>query len=287
MIFIVGGTGRIGQELLKQLAAKKVKAKVLVRSAEKVESVKKLGHEPVQGDVSNPSSFAAALSGMDSLFLLTGAGPSPEAWGASEIAVIDAAQKAGVKKVVQLSVIGASLESPLQISQQHAKVEEHLKKSGLAYTILQPSGFMQNLLGQVASIKQGAYYGNYKEGKMGYIDVRDIAAVAVATLTEPGHDGQSYVLTGGEALNGSEIASKIGKTIGKSVNYVDVPTEAAVQNMTRMGFPEWLAKDLGKMGEFVAAGYTGQTTDVVEKLLKRKPTAMDQFIADHAVAFKG
>lgn len=285
MIFIVGGTGKVGQELLKQLAVKNVKAKVLVRSAQKAENVKSLGHEPIEGDFTKPASFENALNGVNELFLLT-TSADPTRWAANEIAVIEAAQKAGVKKVVLLSAVGSSLDSPIGLAREHAKVEEHLKKSGLAYTILQPSGFMQNLLGQVPTIKQGAIYGNYKEGKMGFIDARDIAAVAVAALTEPSHDGQTYVLTGSEALNYSQIASKVSQVAGKTVNYVDVPSDAVVKGMTGAGFPEWLAKDLAKLGEAVAAGYTGQTTDVVEKVAKKKPITMDQFLKDHAGVFK-
>jgi uncharacterized protein YbjT (DUF2867 family) len=286
MIFIIGGTGKVGQELLKQLAAKNVKAKVLVRSAEKAETVKMLGLEPVQGDFTNPSGFAAALSGVDTLFLLT-TNHSAEKWAAEEIAVIDTAKQAGVKKVVLLSAVGSNPDSPLSLGQAHAKSEEHLKRSGLAYTILQPGGFMQNFLNQLPTIKQGAIYGNYKDGKMAFIDARDIAAVAVAALTEQGHEGKTYVITGGEAVSYPEVAAKLTALIGKPVHYVDVPAESVIQGMTKAGFPEWLAKDLSKMGEFVASGHAGSTTDVVEKIAKKKPFTVDQFLHDHAAAFKG
>ncbi len=147
MIFIIGGTGKVGQELLKQLAVKNVKVKVLVRSAQKAESVKSLGHEPVEGDFTKPATFENALKGVEKLFLLT-TSTSPDLWASNEIAVIETAKKAGVKEVVLLSVAGASSDSPIHLVREHAKVEDHLKKSGLAYVILQPTGFMQNLLGQ-------------------------------------------------------------------------------------------------------------------------------------------
>jgi len=286
MIFIVGGTGKVGQELIKQLSQKNIKAKVLVRSAQKAEAVKALGHEAVEGDYTKPSTFEPALAGVTELFLLT-TGHDPESWAAHEIAIIDNAKKAGVKKVVYLSALGSNPHSKMALGQLHAKVEEHLKKSGLAYTILQPTGFTQNLLGQIATIKQGAIYGNYKEGKAGFIDARDIAAVALAALIESGHEGQTLVLTGGESLTYSEVAAKISHLTGKTVNYVDVPSEALIKNMTGAGFPEWLAKDLATMGDVVAAGYAGHTTDVVEKVAKKKPITVDQFLADHAAAFKG
>jgi uncharacterized protein YbjT (DUF2867 family) len=286
MIFIIGGTGKIGQELLKQLAVKNVKAKVLVRSAQKAESVKSLGHEPVEGDFTKPATFENALKGVEKLFLLT-TSANQDRWAADEIAIVEAAKKAGVKTIVQLSVSGASLDSPINLAQQHAKVEAFVKSSGLSYTILQPTGFMQNFLGQAGSIKQGAIYGNYKEGKMPFVDARDIAAVAVAALTESGHEGKTYPITGGEALSYSQVASKLSQVTGKTVNYVDIPAEGVVKGMTGMGFPEWLAKDLSKLGEAVAAGYTGQISDVVEKVTHKKPITLDQFLQDHAAAFKG
>jgi uncharacterized protein YbjT (DUF2867 family) len=285
MILVIGGTGKVGNELIKQLSQKGIKAKVLVRSAQKSETVKNLGHEPVEGDYTKAATLDNAFKGVEKLFLLT-TSASADSWATNEIAVIEAAKKAGVKKVVLLSAVGSAPDSPIGIAREHAKTEEHLKKSGLAYTILQPGGFMQNFLNQTATIKQGALYGNFKEGKMAFIDARDIAAVAVAALTEAGHDGQTYILTGGEPLSYGEVAAKLSHATGKSVKYVDVPTEAAVKGMVGAGMPEWLSKDLAKLGEAVAAGYTGHTTDLVEKVAKKKPIAFDQFLKDNVEAFK-
>ena len=285
MILVIGGTGKVGSELLKQLSQAGVKARVLVRSAQKSETVKKLGHEPVEGDFTKVATLDNALKGVEKLFLLT-SGSSPDRWAADEIAVIDAAKKAGVKKVVLLSAVGSALDAPISIAREHAKTEEHLKKSGLAYTILQPGGFMQNFLNQTATIKQGAIYGNYKNGKMAFVDARDIATVAVAALTNPGHDGQTYVITGGEALSYDDVASKLSRATGKTVNYVDIPTDAAVKGMVGAGMPEWLSKDLAKLGEAIAAGYTGHTTDTVEKIAHKKPITLDQFLKDNVEAFK-
>jgi uncharacterized protein YbjT (DUF2867 family) len=285
MILVIGGTGKVGSELLKQLAQKGIKAKVLVRSAQKAETVKSLGHEPIEGDFTKVSTLDNAFKGVEKLFLLT-TSSSPDRWAADEIAVIKAAKKAGVKKVVLLSAVGSTLDAPITIAREHAKTEEYLKKSGLAYTILQPGGFMQNFLNMTATIKQGAIYGNYKEGKMAFVDARDIAAVAVAALTEAGHDGQTYIITGGESLSYGEVAAKLSHATGKTVKYVDVPTEAAVKGMMGAGMPEWLSKDLAKLGEAIAAGYTGHTTDVVEKVTHKKPISLDQFFKDNVEAFK-
>ncbi len=283
MILVIGGTGKVGGELLKQLAQAGVKTRVLVRSAQKAETVHKLGLETVEGDVTRISTIEAAVKGIEGLFLLTT--PSP-IQASLEMAVIDTAKKAGVKKIVLLSALGADLQSAITLAQQHAKSEEYLKASGVAYTILRPHTFMQNMLGNAETIKKGAIYSNFKDGKIAMVDTRDIAAVALAALTQNGHEGKTYAITGGEAFSYHQLAEKLSTLTGKKVNYVDIPTSEAVKAMTGMGMPPWLAVDLAKMGEFFASGKAADTTDVVEKVAKKKPITLDQFLKDHVGAFK-
>lgn len=283
MILVIGGTGKVGGELVKQLAQAKIKTRVLVRSAQKAETIHKLGLETAEGDVSKIATIETALKSIESLFLLTTASPN---MADIEIAIMDAAKKAGVKKIVLLSAIGVSAQSPMTLGRQHAKSEEHLKTLGPVYTILQPHGFMQNILGSAGSIKQGAIYSNFKDGKLAMIDARDIAAVAFAALTQPGHEGKTYVITGGEAFSYYQLADKISALTGKKVSYVDVPSSEVVKAMTGFGAPEWLAKDLAALGESFAAGHGAAVTDVVEKATGKKPITIDQFLKDHVEAFK-
>lgn len=285
MILVIGGTGTVGGAVVKLLADKKAKARVLVRSAQKEAEVKKLGFETAQGDVTKLNTIEPALKGVEKIFLLTPASPQQ---ADQEMAIVDLAKRAGVQHVVLLSTVGVSVDSPLTLARNHARSEEHLKKSGLSWTILQPHSFMQNLLNQAGGVKaQGAIYGNFKDGKVAMVDARDIAAVAVAALTEPGHEGKVYVITGGEAVDYAQVAEKLSAVTGKKVNYVDVPSAGLVQSMTAMGVPNWLAGDLAKLGEVFAAGHGAATTDVVEKVAKKKPNTVDQFLKDYAPAFKG
>lgn len=284
MILVIGGTGTVGSEVVKQLAKKKAQVRVLVRNAQKEAEVKKLGLETAQGDITRLDTIEAALKGVDHVFLLTPASPTQ---GDQEIAVIELAKKAGVKHLVLLSAIGADAESPINLARQHAKAENHLKSSGLGYTILRPHSFMQNFLNQAGSIKaQGAFYGNYKEGRIAMVDARDIAAVAVESLTEAGHEGQTYLITGGEAITSAQAAEKLSAILGRKVTYVDIPSEGIVRSMTGMGMPDWLAGDLAKLGEVFAAGHGATTTDVVEKVAKKAPVQFDQFARDYAQVFK-
>ena len=125
-------------------------------------------------------------------------------WGkhAWRIRCIEAARNAGVKHIVKLSAFGASDHSKAPICLWHYQVEKEMQASGMDWTILRPHHFMQNLLGQAEYIiDEGLVYSASGDGKIPYIDARDIAAVAAVTLTKPGHEGKKYVITGSEALS--------------------------------------------------------------------------------------
>ena len=283
MIMVIGGTGKIGGELVKQIAQAKLKARILVRSGENVEAIQKLGLETALGDVSKIETIKAALQGVESLFLLTA--PSLN-MADIEIAIMDEAKKAGVKKIVLQSAMGVNFQSAQTVVHEHAESQEYLKKLGVPFTILQPSSFFQNFLALKSINKQGAIYGNYKDGKMGFVDAKDIASVALAALTQTGHEGKTYVITGNEALTYGEVASKVSRATGKTVKYINVSTDEAVKGMVDNGTPEWLSMDLGKSGERLAAGDMLEITDVVQKVTHQKPITIDQFLTDNVEAFK-
>jgi uncharacterized protein YbjT (DUF2867 family) len=282
MILIIGGTGKVGREVVKQLAQKKIPARVLVRSAHA--EIEKLGLESVTGDWTNLASVDAALRGVDRVFLLTP--PMPDE-AARKSAIIDAAKRAHVKYIVLQSGAGASADSEISQARQHARADDYLKDSGLAYTILQPYFFMQNVIGQAAAIaSQGAVYGNFGSGRLAMVDARDIAAVAVAALAEGGnHRGQTYVITGRAAITHAEAAQTLSSVLGKTIGYVNLPSQQLVKAIASAGTPEWLARDLALLGEEIAAGHFARITDVVEKITKRPPISFEQFVQDNAEAF--
>jgi len=291
MILIIGGTGKVGSELVKQMAETKSPARVLVRNAEKAKKVEGLGLEVVVGDLTNLISIEDALKGIEKMFLLTP--PSPNEADLKN-SIIEIAKRTGVDYVVLLSGAGADLNSPISQAQQHAKSEAYLKASGLAFTILRPYFFMQNFFNQADTIKgnfgggiksEGAIYGNFKDGKIAMVDTRDIAAVALACLTENGHNGQTYIITGGETITNAEAAEKLSTVLGKKINYVDIPSEHLIKGMTSVGTPEWLARDLSMLGDEFASGKFANTTDVIERVTNKKPITFDQFAKDYAKAF--
>ncbi len=169
----------------------------------------------------------------------------------------------------------------------HRTVEKNLESSGIAYTILQPNTFMQSYLMNADGIKaKDAFYMPQGDGKVSLVDVRDIAAVAVACLTESGHEGRKYVITGGEALSNHAIAHKLSTALGRTISYHNVSPEEARSAMKRSGLPDWMSTALLELFAISKAGEVSEISSAVEQILKRKPISFDQFLADHAGAFR-
>jgi uncharacterized protein YbjT (DUF2867 family) len=183
--------------------------------------------------------------------------------------------------------MGAAEDARIVVGRLHGQVEAELRRSGIPHTVVQPSAFMQNYLAQAASIKaEDAFYLPEGDGAMSSIDVRDIAAVAVAALTEPGHEGKRYVLTGAEALSNREVAEKLSGALGRTIHYVDVTDEQAGESMRSGGMAEWTVHAMLESTQIVRAGYTAVISPDVETALGRKPVSFDQFLQDNLVEFQ-
>jgi len=283
MILVTGGTGKIGRELVRQLSAAGIPARVLARSSAAAQTIRQFGLEPVHVDLTDIRSIQESLKGMEKVFLLA---PPSQSETDLKSRIIAASKEAGVRQVVMITAAGNTHYSPVFQARQHAQAEDCLKTSGLRFTILQPTFFMQNFIKQAEAIRsQGAIYGNYGEGKTAFVDARDIARVAMACLTEDTHSGKTYVVTGEERLTYTEVAGKLSTVVGKEIRYVNLTPEQAIEGMKAVGLPEWLASDLARLSQNVAAGLFAMTTDVVEGVTKKRPVHFDQFLKDNRSAF--
>jgi uncharacterized protein YbjT (DUF2867 family) len=284
MILVTGPTGNVGSELTRLLVTEGHKIRVLVRNPEKVEAFKKQGAEVVLGDFDRRETYREALAGVDRLFLLTTMSPKI---AEHETAFINASRDAGVKHVVLMSTIGAGFQPGLKLGWLHRASELALEASGMSWTVLRAGSFITNFFANLASVKgQGTVYSCTGEIQYAPVDARDVAAVAAKALTTPGHSGKYYVLTGPELLDETAMTNKLGAAIGKSLNVVNVPVEAAKSAMVGMGFPEWLA---GSLGEFCQPGVIEQLnkiSDDVHKVLGRPATSFDAWAKEFGGAFK-
>jgi uncharacterized protein YbjT (DUF2867 family) len=283
MIVVTGATGTIGRELLRLLAAQGAEVKALSRNPPDAETLP--GVSWVAAELADRQALPPILAGAERLFLLTG---NSEDMVRLQKNVIAAAEEAGVGHVVKLSALGASDHSKSVIGVWHYNVERVLQAADLAWTILRPHVFMQNLLEQRSSIQsEGKVYSPAGEAQIPMIDTRDIAAVAAATLTGRGHEGKRYTLTGPEAISYREATATLADALGRPLAYVPETYDQAWQRLRRAGLPPW---HIGAQLALASYQRQGAGTDIitgtVEAVTGRPPRTFQDFARDLASAFE-
>jgi uncharacterized protein YbjT (DUF2867 family) len=164
----------------------------------------------------------------------------------------------------------------------HANVEQAIRNSGLDYTFLRPNLFMQALLSFRQSIVHlGQFYAPINKAKISIVDIRDIAEVASEALTDIGHAGRIYNITGPEALSHDEMAAQIGAAIDKPVNFVEVPPDAMRQAVLEIGLPDWQADGLIEDYAHYDRGEAMAISPDVELVTSRQPRSLSMFLTDY------
>ncbi len=287
-ILVTGATGNVGSMLIPSLTNLGVDVRALTRDESKAQGLRDAGIEVVVGDLEKPDTLDAAFRGVDKVLLITPPNPNQVIQTKNGI---EAAKRAGNPFIVRLSAGALKEQMPgvlPPISGQHAETDPMLKASGLPYNIIRPHFFMQNTMMAAQSVaSEGVVYMAFKDGKVGMVDVRDVADVAVKVLTEDGHEGKTYTLTGPASISFHDVAAGLSKALGKQVNYVDVPIDAARQAMISMGLPEWIADAFGKYFEVFSEGYGDFTTLDVEKVTGHPARSYETFARDFAGVFGG
>ena len=284
MILVFGATGHIGGDLISILSSQGVSAVAVARAPERARPLP--GIRWAKADLAEPASINGVFGGVKTMFLLTGNGPD---LAALQVTAIRAAVKSGVEYVVKLSALGASSHSKSPIGRAHYEAEQALIGSGMRWAILRPHAFMQNLLDQTpAIVGEGRIFAASGDGKIPFVDTRDIAAVAAVTLTRSGHDGNKYILTGPEALSYFDVARILSETVGRAIIYVPLSLEEARARMTRAGDPPWAIESLLALAAYQrAGGPTAVVHDTVQKIVERPPRSLAEFVKDLAKDFRG
>ena len=281
MILITGATGTNGQELVRRLTVAGERVRALVRAPADATGLTGPNVELAAGDFEKPETLEAALRDVDKAFLLT---PLAERFVEWQSAFIKAAQRAGLKHLVKFSAMGAGVPE-IELLRLHGQTDDLLRGSGLPFTILQPNSFYQNILSSVETIKtQGAFYWPLKNAALSTVDIRDISAIAVQALTRSGHEGQTYVITGPEALTFEQAAEKLSAVLGRTIQYVDVPLSAAADSMRKAGMSEWDVRVVSELLGYFASGAVAAVTDTVPLLLGRPAISFEQFAKDYRAA---
>lgn len=282
MILVTGATGSVGAATVKALQSTGAAFKVAVRSPDKA---KALGAEGVAFDWDKPETFLPAFQGVKKLFLLT---PVTQFQVGHTLDVVAAAKRAGVQHIVKLSVIGADSEPGIALGRQHFAAEKELKASGIAWTFLRPTFFMQNFVNYygVNPKQDGPVYLAHGTSKASWVDVRDVGEVAAKVLATPGHEGKAYDLTGGEALSSAEALAILGEALGRKYNYVEVPPEAVRKSMEDSKAPLWMVDGFGELDFLIRAGYASAVAPGVKQVLGREPRTFRQYAQDSAASLK-
>lgn len=274
MILITTPNGKVGQEVAKQLIAAGHPVRIAAHTPEKARAAFP-GAEVVPFDYEDEGSVRAALHGVTELYLA-----SPGDMPAEPVnRVVDLAKAAGVRRVVRLSALGAEHgDNPLR------DVERHVEASGLAWTFLRPSWFMQNYstFNAPAIRGHGVVSEPAADARTGFVDARDIAAVAVAALTQPGHEGQAYAITGPRALSRDDVASAIASATGRAVRYQPLAEDAYAERLRSSGAPDAYVGMMTNIYRSVRSGESEVVTDVVRRVTGREPISFEQFARDHA-----
>lgn len=281
-VLVTGATGNTGSGLVPALRDAGVNVRAFVRDESKAQPLKDMGVEIVVGDLDKPETIDPAVEGVDKIFLLTSGGMN-EAQQCRN--VIEAAKRAGNPHIVRYAGYGSEKS---RIIKQQQQAEEALKSSGLPWTLLKPTFFMQNTMMAAQTIaSDGMIYWDMQDGKLAMTDIRDAIEAAVVILTGSGHEGKTYILTGPASISFHDVASTFSKVLGKDVKYVSVPSEAAIESMVGMGLPEWTAKGFVELSPGFIEGFADNVTDDMLTLTGHPARSFETFVRDFAQVFGG
>lgn len=276
-ILVTGATGKVGSALLPLLAR---------NSALEVIAAHRRG-TPIAGlegravDFTDPLSLGRAFQGIARAFIVVPLHPQMVEMAGH---VAKAARDAGVQHLVRISGAGAEPTSPYAVARLQGQADAALQASGVPCTFLRPKNFMQNFSTFMADmVRGGVVYSSQGEGRVPFIDVRDIAEVAANVLAEPaGHEGQAYTLTGPEALTNAEALDFISQATGRTIRLQPISEAQAVASMRSSGMPEAAIEAMSSLNQLIAAGYVAEVTQEVQRLTGHPARRFADFAREHA-----
>jgi uncharacterized protein YbjT (DUF2867 family) len=274
----------IGSLLTDALVAEGVEFSVMLRPGDPGDRIAgKPGVSSTEGDFDDPASLRRALEGVDRAFLLTN---STERTEAQQIAFIEAAQAQRVGHVVYLSQLAADQQSSVRFLRYHGAVEAALRDSTVGWTFVRPNLILQAFIPFAPIIAQGVLRAPIGDAAVSVVDARNIAGVAAAALTEDGHVGKTYTVTGPAAVIHAEIATELGDTIGRTVQFESIPPEAFLAALTGAGMPEWQAEGLVEDYAHYDRGEASAVSPDVAQVTGTSPRSLRDFAHDYSDAFK-
>ncbi|MBA2713656.1 MAG: NAD(P)H-binding protein, partial [Rubrobacteraceae bacterium] len=279
-MLVTGATGNVGSQVIRELLERDVPVRAFVRDPNKASAMLGEGVELAVGDYGDPESVRRALEGVDAIFLACANQARQVEY---ETRVIDAAKEMGVRRIVKLSAHGAEIGSPIAFWGWHARIEHHLRASGIPSVILRPSFSMANLLASAEAVQYtGKLFAPAGDAGISMIHPRDVGAAAAVALIEDGHEGETYTLTGPEAITFGQVAGYLWGALGREIEYLNVPDEVALQSMIEQGLPEFVAAQIVAVFGVLRQGAQERTTGTVRSLTGYEPRAFTDFARENA-----
>lgn len=283
MILVTGAHGNNGRELIPLLLRLRAPVRAMVRREPGPLDQKRSGLEYLLADFDDPASLDRALDGVDRAFLVTNSSERAEE---QQLRFVERARAACLQRIVYLSQLRAAAESPVRFLRYHAVVEDAISDSGIAFTHLRPNLYMQGLLGFRRPIQtEGRFAAPAGDARVSIVDVRDIAAVAAVALTQDGHQGRIYDLTGPEALTHAQMASQLSEALGKPVSFADVPEQSMRELLRTLHVSGWQADGLIEDYAHYRRGEASQVSTAVQDVTGRPPHSFRAFARDYRQAF--
>ena len=277
-ILVTGATGNVGREVVKSLHTLGHPVRATALNEQDAANVPSEANETVLFEFGKSETYAPAFDGVKKMFLMR-----PPAISDVETymkPVIDYAGEVGVQQIAFLSLIGVEKRRYVP----HYKVEKFMQASGVPYTVLRCGFFMQNLdtTHREDIVEYDDIFIPAGDAKTAFIDVRDIGAVAAHTLTTGGHDNQAYDLTGSEALTYYQVADIFTEVLGRKITYSCPSLFGFARRMKKRGNPWGYVAVTSALYLATRRGSAEEVTEEVERLLRREPIAMRQYVEDYA-----
>lgn len=284
-ILITGATGTVGSAVIRQLATRRAQS-------ERAVTVRALSRNPAAdvpaevqlavGDFNDPESLRRAMQDVTRVFLVG----SGKHIATQDEAAVEAARRAGVGHIVKLSVLGVGRGGDDPITSWHRAGEGYVRGGGTRWTMLRPTGFMSNTLGWADSIRLGdTVYAPFADGRTALVDPGDIARVAVAALTQDGHDGRAYELTGPQALGPGDQVRILSEVTGRPIRYVEISSEAARDQLETYGMPADLADAVIQLLASAREPWNAHSLPDVRTVTGRPPADFRAWATAHRHAF--
>ena len=275
MILVTGATGNVGSEIARQLIANSAPFRIYVRDADKAANmIGPNGYEVALGDFSDAEAFEAALQGVEAVYMVTN---QSDPFRTDLERMVQQVKAAGTDRFVMLSAEGDA-DSDIFFVRRTGELEAIVRAAGLNWTFLRPDWFMQNFAGYVAMGMVAFVEG---PGKTSFVDVRDVAEVAILALTEPGHIHRTYRLTGPEAMTFKTAAERLTTGLGRDIPFVGLTPEQLRDGLIAQGAEAWYAEMNAEMTLALRTGMSFSPSNDILFLLGRPPRSFETYVADH------